>query len=326
VFGAEKAKNMISNRSSLFLAALVLWSALELQAQTVVSTPIVGFANYNLSAGQYVFSPTFLKPQFAQGNAVITGQNLPASGLSASSLVPTSHTDGRPNYPTAYVEVLSGTYAGVAFDIVAASSSGVTAAFPADLNGISVSYVIRPHITLADVIKADSGFAEYSDVISVYNSDGSISLRYLAGGVITTDDFATEAGHTPVYPGTGVILNLGAQVALKVSGQVKMTSTKVPVYPSINNIVGTMNPSSDLKLTDSSFATSLAPYADSAVVYSNDGSFSLSTIVFSDGASVTDDNFNPFSSATSPVLPSGTGAIINVASGGYVELASPVTP
>jgi hypothetical protein len=52
----------------------------------------------------------------------------------------------------------------------------------------------------------------------------------------------------------------------------------------------------------------------------------LSSIIFSDGSTVTDDNFNPFTASTSPVISGGTGAIVNVASGGYIELASPVSP
>lgn len=322
---AKKGFHPMHKSLSVLAISVGLLGVVSSQAQ-VVSTPIVGFANFNLSPGQYVFSPSFVKPPLYQGSATVSGQVLTATGLNHSAILPTAFTDGRPNYPTAYVEILSGSYAGVAFDVSAATSSSVTASLPADLNGVAVSFVVRTHVTLADIIASDSGFAEYSDVISVYNSDGSISLRYLAGGVITTDDFSTPAGHTPIYPGTGVILNLGAPVVMKTNGQVKMTATKVPVYPSINNIIGTMNPSGGLRLTDSSFATSLAPYADSAVVYSNDGSFSLSSIIFSDGASVTDDNFNPFTSSTSPVIPSGTGAIINVASGGYVELASPASP
>lgn len=292
-----------------------------------VSTPIVGFSNYNLSAGQYVFSPSFTKAAIYQGSGTVTSKSLSVSGVTTSSLAPTAFSDGRPNYPTSYIEVLSGTYAGVAFDVTSISANSISSSdFPAGLNGQSISFVIRNHVTLSDLFKSDSGFAEYSDVISVYNSDGTTSLRYMAGGVITLDDFSTEAGHTPVYPGTGVIVNLGSAVTIKTSGQVKATVTKVPVYPGINNIVGTMNPSGFLKVTDSTLGTSLAAYADSAVIYSNNGSFSLGAIVYSDGSSPTDDNFNPFSSSSSPTVPNGGGAIINVASPGYVILNSPVTP
>ena len=295
-------------------------------AQTV-STPIVGFSNYNLSAGQYVLSPSFTKSAVHQASGTVSSQSLSVSGITTSSLAPTAFSDGRPNYPTSYIEVLSGPYAGVAFDVTGVTANSVTSSdFPSDLNGQSISFVIRNHVTLADIFKADSGFAEYSDGIAVYNSDGTVSLRFMAGGVITLDDFATDAGHTPIYPGTGVIVNVGSAVSIKTSGVVKATVTKVPVYPNINNIVGTMNPSSTLKVTDSTLATSLAPYADSATIYSNNGSFTLGAIVFSDGSSATDDNFNPFSSSSSPTVPNGSGAIINVSSPGYITLNSPVTP
>lgn len=311
---------------NLFLTVVSTLFVVNGIAQTV-STPIVGFSNYNLAAGQYVFSPSFIKSAVYQGSGTVTAKSLGVSGVTTSSLLPTSFSDGRPNYPTSYIEVLSGTYTGVAFDITAVSANLVTSSdFPSDLNGQNVSFVIRNHVTLSDIFKSDSGFAEYSDGIAVYNSDGTVSLRFMAGGVITLDDFTTDAGHTPIYPGTGVIVNLGSAVAIKTSGQVKTTVTKVPVYPSINNIVGTMNPSSSLKVIDSTFATSLAPYADSATIYSNNGSFALSAIVFSDGSSATDDNFNPFSSTSSPSVPNGSGAIINVSSPGYITLNNPLNP
>lgn len=292
-----------------------------------VSTPIVGFSNYNLTAGQYVFSPSFTKEIIYQGSGTVSSKSLSVSGVTTSSLAPTSFSDGRPNYPKSYIEVLSGDYAGVAFDVTSVSANSITASdLPVALNGQSISFAIRNHVTLSDIFKSDTGFAEYSDVISVYNSDGTISLRYMAGGVITLDNFSTEAGHTPVYPGTGVIVNLGSSVTVRTSGQVKAAITKVPVYPGINNIVGTMNPSGSLRVTDSTLGTSLAAYADSAVIYSNNGSFSLGAIVYSDGTSATDDNFNPFLPSSSPTVQNGSGAIINVASPGYVTLNSPVTP
>jgi len=311
---------------NLFLTVVSTLFVVNGIAQTV-STPIVGFSNYNLSAGQYIFSPSFTKAAVFQGSGTIASKTLSVPGVTTSSLAPSSFSDGKPNYPKAYIEVLSGIYTGVAFEITSVSANSVTSSdFPAGLNGQTVSFVIRNHVTLSDIFTPDTGLNEYSDGITIFNSDGTTSLRYLAGGVITTDDFSTEAGHTPIYPGSGVILNVGSSVSIKTSGQVKLSVTKVPVYPGVNNIVGTMNPSGGLKVTDSNLAASLAAYADSAVIYSNNGLFSISSFVFSDGAATTDDSFTPYSALNSPTIANGSGSIINVASPSYITLTSPVNP
>lgn len=298
-----------------------------LHAQTTSYSSVVGYSSSNLSAGQYIYSPTFVKASLFQGSGIVSSGTLPVSGISTASLSPTAYSDGRPNYPRSYVEILSGSSSGVSYDITSVSANSVTVAdLPASLNGTTVQFVIRPHVTLADIFTATTGFGEYSDAIAIYNSDGTIALRYLAGGVVTLDDFTTEAGHTPIYPGNGVILNVSGPVSLTATGEVKASITRVPVYPGVNNVVGTLNPSSGLNATSSNLATSLSAYSDAATIYSNDGSFALSSILYSDGASVTDDTFTPFTTANSPVLPVGGGMIVNVAAPGFIDLNSPLAP
>lgn len=316
----------MKNTNLLVILALAT-SPIFLHAQTTSYSSVVGYSSSSLTGGQYIFSPTFVKPAVFQGSATVSGTSLPVSGISTANLAPSSYSDGRPNYPTSYVEILSGAFAGISYDITAVNAGSVTAVdLPPSLNGTSVNFAIRSHVTLADIFTPSSGFSEYSDAIAIYNSDGTISLRYLAGGVVTLDDFATEAGHTPIYPGNGVILNVSGPVNLTASGEVKATTTRIPVYPGVNNVVGTLNPSAQLKATDSTLATSLAAYSDAATIYSNDGVFSLGSIVYSDGAAVTDDTFTPFTSANSPSLPIGSGMIVNVASPGFIDLASPLNP
>ena len=312
-------------KTNLFAILALAATPAFLHAQTTSYSDVVGYSNYPLTAGQYIFSPTFVKASVLQASASVSSKTISVSGVTTSTLAPSAFIDGTPNYPSAYVEVLSGAYSGVAFDITSVGTSTVTCAdFPSELNGQTISFVIRKHVTLADVFTPSSGLAEFSDAITLFNSDGSTSIRYLAGGVITTDDFATPAGHTPIYPGAGVILNIGGSVTLSLSGQVKPTASKVPVYPGVNNIVGTFNPSSSLKATSTTLATSLGAFTDSATLYSNNGSFSLQNFIYSDGTSVTDDGFTPYDPATSPAIPSGSGLIINVPAPAYIVLNSPV--
>ena len=305
---------------AIFVAAVMAGNA------TTATSQVVGYSKYSLSPGQYIFSPTFVKPAVFKGTGTITGTSLSVIGVTTSSLTPTTFNDGvTPNYPRAYVEILSGDYAGVAFDITSTTASSVVASdFPSTLNGQNVSFAIHPHVTLGDIFNADSGFPEYSDSIKLFNSDGSESIRFLSGGIITTDDFATPAGHTPIYVGSGVLLNLTANVTLTLTGEVKSTITKVPVFPGVNNLVGTLNPSSGLNVTSSNLAPSLSAYSDSATLYSNDGSFTLQNFIYSDGGSVTDDTFTPYDSANAPIIPSGYGMLVNLPGPQYVVLSSPI--
>jgi len=308
---------------NLLIGTLIATAALSHAVDSY--SDVVGYSKYSLSTGQYIFSPTFVKTSLYTGSGTVSSKTLAVSGVTTSSLAPSTFGGSTPNYPSAYVEILSGAYAGVAFDITSVSASSVTSAdFPSALNGQTVSFLIRQHVTLGDVFTPASGMAEYSDAITLFNSDGSTSIRYLAGGIVTTDDFETPAGHTPIYPGSGVILNIGGNVTLSLAGSVKSTIAKVPVYPGVNNIVGTLDPSSGLKATSSTLATSLGAFTDSATLYSNNGAFSLQNFIYSDGESVTDDGFNAYNASNSPTIPSGAGLIVNVPSPSYIVLNSPV--
>jgi hypothetical protein len=325
-FSLSLVKEFMNMKKLSVALGILVAAVMAGNAATEATGPVVGYSKYTLGPGQYLFSPTFVKAFVLKGNGTISGQSLSVSGVNTSSLTPTAFNDGvTPNYPRAYVEILSGDYAGVAFDITSATTSSVIASdFPSALNGLNVSFAIRPHVTLDDIFKAETGFPEYSDSIKLFNSDGSESIRFLSGGIITTDDFVTPAGHTPIYTGGGVLLNLTASVTLTLTGEVKSTITKVPVFPGVNNIVGSLDPSSGLKVTSSNLATSLTAYSDSATLYSNDGSFTLQNFIYSDGASVTDDTFTAYDPANAPIIPSGYGILVNLPNPQYVVLNSAI--
>ena len=94
-------------------------------AQTV-STPIVGFAKEQLPAGQHFFSPSFLKAPVYTGIGTLSGNIV--SGISVSGgLGLTTFTD-RANFPTHYLEITSGPYAGTYYDISSNTTTSVVLA------------------------------------------------------------------------------------------------------------------------------------------------------------------------------------------------------
>jgi len=291
-------------------------------AQTV-STPIVGFAKEQLPAGQHFFSPSFLKAPVYTGTGTLSGNVV--SGISVSGgLGLTTFTD-RANFPTHYLEITSGSYAGTYYDISSNTATSVVLAETPNVAAAgSVSVVIRPHVTLGDVITADSGIGEYSDSISVYDNSGSFSSYYFAEGVVTGDDFATSMAHVPVPQGKGVGINTGSNLQVTTTGQVRQAPLRVAAYPGAVNVIGSANPSSSTKLIDLSLGQELSAYSESVTIYDTSGNLNLVAIAYSDGSSPTDDNFNPYSSSTSPSVATKGAMRVNVDSAKYITLPSPV--
>ena len=288
-----------------FLITLA-FSLTSLVAQTV-STPIVGFSKVSAPAGGRIVAPVFVKAAVYSGTAIVSGQTL--SGTFSSSLNPTSFSD-RPNYPTHYVEITSGANEGLSFDVVSAGPSGVTVSgIPPALNGASVSIVVRPHITLADVAASASGLQDYSDAITIFRENNQkASYIYTTSGIVA-DDYSTPADNVVVYPGTGVVLNNGAQVTFTFSGQVKTTKTIVPVYAG-ESIIAPVDPQGGKKVSQINIAGALAPYSDAFSVISTSGDLGASSF-YSDGVNVLDETYSPVAASTDLGISVGNGLIVN---------------
>ncbi|NBS55091.1 hypothetical protein EBT23_05985 [bacterium] len=307
----------MKNKSIKFLGFCLLLSSASLVVGQTVSTPVVGFSKESLPSGQHFFAPSFIKPAVYSGTATISGSSVTGLTLSGS-LGLTSFSD-RPNFPTHYLEITSGSYAGTYYDISSNTSNSASLAQTPNTSG-SVTVVIRPHVTLGDVIKADSGIGEYSDSISVYDNSGNFASYYFAGGMVTGDDFATPMGHVPVPPGKGIGINLGGNIQITNSGQVRNTALNVPVYPGAVNVVGMLNPSGATKLTSLTLGQQLDAYSESATLYDSSGSLALVAIAYSDGQDPTDDTFTPYNSTTSPSVQTKGTMLVNVGSAKYITV------
>ena len=307
---------MNKTNRSIFGFCLVLLSASFVFAQTV-STPVVGFSKESLPAGQHFFAPNFIKPAVYSGTASLSGASV--TGLSLSGSLGLTTYNDRQNFPTHYLEITSGPYAGTYYDISSNTANSVTLVQTPNASG-SVTVVVRPHVTLGDVIKADSGIGEYSDSISVYDNSGNFSSYYFAGGVVTGDDFSTSMGHVPVPPGKGVGINAGGNLQVTTSGQVRNQALNVPVYPGAVNVVGMLNPSGATKLTSLSLGQQLDAYSESATLYDSSGNLSLVAIAYSDGQDATDDTFTPYTSTTSPSVGTKGAMLVNVGSAKYITV------
>ena len=295
-------------------------------AQTTVSTPIVGFSKVTVPAGTRAVVPGFVKPSVFSGSGTVTGQSIAATGLTAGAFQPTQLSSGAPNFPTHYVEIISGSYEGYSFDIDSNTTSAVTVSgLPGALNGTSVSYVIRPHLTVGDIDYA--ALPDGQVVVNVYNNPNLPATTYLydSGGNWYDGSGSFLMNHAVIYPGTGISLNNSStSFEIKFMGQVKPTKTAVPVYAAASvNLVGPMNPSASSVL--SQWAAAL-PDQTVANILSTTGDNGVSLTLLTDTGSTAlyDGGGNPLSQ----VALDGQNAfgMSAMTQDGYVIFNSPLNP
>jgi len=313
----KKMKKIIIN------ATLPLLVAFSVHAQTTSYSSIVGYSKVNVAAGGGVVAPVFVKPAVFSGSSTISGQTF--SGSFSSSLNPSTFTD-RPNYPTHYIEIVSGVNEGLIFDVVSAGPSGIsTAGIPSGLNGQTVSVVVRPHVTLGDIAKAATGLADYSDAITVYMENNiKTSYIYTTTGVVG-DDYSTPSDNVVIYPGYAVIFNTISSSTFTMTGEVKTTKTVVPLFAG-ETLIAPLDPQGGKKVSQLNLAGALEGYTDAISLVSATGDLSLSSF-YSDGvADMLDENYTTVDSSTDKVVNVGNGFIVNAIADKTWVANSPVNP
>lgn len=284
---------------------------------------VVGYSKVSAASGTVLVVPGFVKASKYSGSSTITGQTFNASGLTANALNASNFND-RPNYPTHYVEITSGSYEGYSFDIVSNTTGQITVSgIPSGLNGQNVTIAVRPHMTLDDLVAP--GLADYTDAVNIINADGSSSTRFYASNSWLAEDFSTPAGHTVVYPGSGYTLTSGG-ATITTTGVVKSTKTAVPLYSAAVNYVGPMNPGGTTKVNNLGIASILAPYTDGFNVASNDGNMQTTATYFSDGAGILDSGFSNLDPAALDNVSSNAGFTVSVSADSYWIMPSPLNP
>lgn len=294
-------------------------------AQTV-STPIVGFSKVTIPNGSRAVVPGFVKPAAYSSSGTVSGQSVAATSLTANAFQPTQFSGGTPNFPTHYLEIVSGPYEGYSFDVVSNTvTSVVVDGLPVALNGTTIQYVVRPHLKIGDI--DSSTLPEGNLVLSVFNNPSSPVTTYLydAGGNWYDGSGSYLMNHAVIYPGTGISLaNATSAFDINFTGQVKVTKTVVPVYRLASvNLVGPMNPSTQSVLN--SWAAPL-PEGTIANVLSTTGNNDVSLTLLTDTGSTIlyDGGGNELPSVS--VAGQNAFGMSSMSSDGFVTFASPVSP
>jgi len=251
-FRMSLVKEIMNMKKLNVTLAILVAAVMAGNSQTSVTSDVVGYSRVSVPSGTRAVVPGFVKSAVFTGVGTITSQSLSASGLAANALKPTSFTDGRPNYPTHYIEITSGAYEGYSFDVSSNSATSVSVSgLPSALNGTQVNYVIRPHLTLGDI--DSSNLPDGNVVLNIFNNPSTPALTYLydSAGAWYDGNGNYLMNHVVIYPGTGISLNnTSGSFSITFSGSVKSTKTAVPVYKNAAvNLVGPMNPSTSTTLT-----------------------------------------------------------------------------
>lgn len=263
-----------------FVASALLSATLPAQN----STPVIGYYKVNVPAGDTAWVYGFVSKTDFQG--VSTG----ASGLtlmqSTASWAPGQFANGY------YVELLEGSAANIALDIIANTATSLTVdSLPSGyVLPVGVKYCIRKHATLGTAFPASSGFGAF-DSVTLYNyiSD-PLDPDYgqtLEESYTWSGSFWRRLGQNSndviIKPGQGFIISAGDSRTIVFGASsvncVKTTPTRIPVFASadiqyvglVNPLVSSQSPTF-YQLGQMGLIESLSVF-DSIAVYLNDGSF-----------------------------------------------------
>lgn len=168
-----------------------------------------------------------------------------------------------------YIEIVSGSHAGLMSDIIATSASAQTLTTADDLSTYLVGgelFKIRKHRSIGDVFGVNNSAglhggasASTADEVQVFNPVTQTYLRFYyqtsgTGGIgwRSSTDPATDASGTTLYLDQGVVVcrKIAGSLSLVLTGAVKIGPTVVPIGANLN-LVANMYPAGTLTLASS---------------------------------------------------------------------------
>jgi len=294
------------------LVVLFFPSIRGLEAQTTTATGSVeGYSSVSLVPGGSALVPVFVNPSAYSASTTVSGQSFTATGLTPGAF---NTVSGNATY---FVEITSGAYTGYYYDVLSNSATSITVAgLPGALTGQSVNIMVRPHTTLGSIANNSAGFASLQDAFTQYQSNNQVASYYYNSGGVVEGDFATPANGVTVPPGTGILVNNIGSATVTFIGEVD-TNQYVVSMNAGTTLVGPLDPQGGNSLTNMNLAPALASYGtDSGSLLASDGSLNI-TSFYSDGTTLLDGNFQPFTSSNAPVVSLGNGFFINASASEY---------
>ena len=264
---------MNMKKLNITLAILVV-AVMAGNAQTTVTSDIVGYTKSTFPTGASAFGVGFVKPTTFQGVPTsVTTTTMTFSGSNFVNLGPTS--DGLPKN---YVEIINGPLAGYNADILSHTATVLT--IDADFSSLATqpTILIREHIRASDVFRGNNQLVDYTDTFVVNNPDGSQSSILRDSSSITgwIDAGTLQPADLIIYPGQAFMLNTSGSGEFAFSGLVKKTPTAIPLYSSSGNFVSYSNPSANPDLQAMNLGRNFGAseeYVSTVGTFSSNGNF-----------------------------------------------------
>jgi hypothetical protein len=302
------------------------------QAPPTASSGVVGFSTLAVPSGTSIVVPTLVNSSVFQGSVTISSDGLTitpatAPGWTSGSYNATTFVSPTPNYPTHFAEIVSGAHEGLLLDVSTNSTTAITllSAAPVAVRNTTQQIAIRAHVTLSKIVQGSVGLSAGDDTVSIFDAaTGGRNDRVYVGGGDVFQANGRPSGHTPIYPGTGLVFTVIDNVTLNFMGEVKPTKTQVALWPTGTNIVGVLNPASSTLLFGNPLTALLAPGDDSISVYSSNGSMTPTNYT-SSGTVIQKGGINLTPSSTD-ALPLNSGAVITVIDPLTWVVNSPLNP
>jgi len=287
---------------------------------------VVGYEKKSFAAGTTGHGMGFVKAAKFQGTASsVTGNSLSvgAASFTANEFAP---ANGLPSY---YIQITSGTQTGLVVDIIGNTTTqlNVDAGDLAAVSG-TPSFVVRPHVKVSDLFNGNTDLGDYSDTITLYNADGSTTVLLRDSSQTTgwLDTTSFSASDAVVYPGQAFLLGTSTAGSFTTTGVVNASTTLVPLYAGLVNLVSISNPSSGKNIQQVNLGANLSDYADTVGTFTNDGQLSQNNSLLWAGATDGFLDTTTFATATG-VTAGGTAAmIVNASSNTTWIQPSPLAP
>jgi len=315
-------------KTNLLAVLALAASSFYLHAQSTVSTPVVGFEKKSFPIGSTAQGVGFVLAAQFQGTASsVTANNLStaSSSFSANAYAPVG------GLPSHYIQITSGPQTGLVVDIIgnSATTLNVSTGDLSSVSGTTPSFVVRPHLTAAQLFQGNTSLGDYSDTLLVYNSDGTSTtiLRDSSSSTGWVNPETLSPQNLIIYPGQGFLLNTQGEGNFTVTGLVNPTQTIVPLYSGKVNLVSLSNPSNSKQIQSINLGANLEAFADTVGTFSSDGSLAqVGTYLWAgsaDGGFVNPETLSPVVG----VAVGGTSAVIvNTTFDVTWTLASPLSP
>ena len=288
---------------------------------------VVGYEKKSFVSGTTGHGVGFVTAAKYQGTASAVSGNSLSVGTSTFTANEFAPSGGLASH---YIQITSGSQAGLVVDITGNTGSSLSVA-SGDLAAVTgtPTFVIRPHIKVSSLFSGNVDLIDYTDTVTLYNSDGT-TVTLLRDSSQTTgwlDAFTFNASDAVIYPGQAFLLSTSGSGSFTTTGVVNPSQTIVPIYAGLVNLVSLSNPSSGKNIQNINLGANLLDYADTAGTFTNDGALTQdSSLLWAGAADGFFDAFTFAPPATTVTAGGTTALIVNASSDTSWVCPSPLAP